>query len=190
MKPLLDEEKIEGTKEFYMKIHNVEMEYLEYWKENTLWHWEYWLSVFLTLFPWVLWIMFRKRGSEARLLLAGSIVIIISSWLDFLGVILGLWHYTGKALPTIPTYVPWDITLLPVTIMFWLQYKPDANPFLKAIIFAGMTAFIGEPLFKWLGLYATDHWKAIYSFPIYIVIYLIVYRISIAKTFEPLAAKK
>jgi hypothetical protein len=186
MKPLLDEDKIKKTNEFYEQIHRIEMDHLAYWQENTLWHWEFWVSVLFSVVPWVIWFVFRKRGSEARLLLAGLFVILIASLLDFLGVVFGIWHYSGKALPIIPSYIPWDFTLLPVTVMFWLQIKPKSNPFLKAVIFAALCAFIGEYLFEWLGLYTPKEWRSIYSFPIYIVIYLIADRISRTGAFKPL----
>lgn len=186
MKPLLDEEKIKKSDEFYDKIHQVEMEYMKYWQESTLWHWDFWLSLLLVIVPWIVWFIVRKRGSEARLLLAGGFVLIISSWLDFLGIVLGLWHYSGKAIPTIPTYMPWDVSLLPVITMLWLQFKPTLPPLLKASIYAGLASFIGEPLFEWIGLYTSEKWNVFYSLPIYFVIYLIALRISKAKTFDTL----
>jgi hypothetical protein len=186
MKTLQDSEKIKDTHKFYEKFHQIEMDYKDYWLEHTLWHWEFWLSISLTIVPWILWFIFRKRGSEARLLLAGLFVICIASFLDFIGVASGLWHYSGKALPLIPTYMPWDFSLLPVTMMLWIQAKRHWNPFIKGFIYACLAAFVGEPLFEWIGLYQPTHWRSFYSFPIYIVLYLISHRISNSKTFDPL----
>ncbi|MFD2444092.1 CBO0543 family protein [Bacillus sp. CGMCC 1.16607] len=186
MAPLISEEEINRSDEFFEQIHKIEKEYFHYWIENTLWDWEFWLSIFLSVFPWIVWLIVRKRGSEARLLLAGSFALIIASWLDFLGIIFGLWHYSGRVLPTIPAFLPWDFSLIPVTLMLWLQFKPTYNPFLKAIIYSALSSFIGEPLFEWIGFYTEVNWSAFYSFPIYTVIYLIAYRISQAKTFDTL----
>jgi hypothetical protein len=186
MKSLIDEKEINESKKFFDRIHQVELDYVKYWTENTLWHWEFWVSWCLTIMPWVVWCLLRKRGSEARLLLAGSFGLIIASWLDFLGLLFGTWHYSGRALPTIPTFFPWDFSLIPVTIMLWLQYKPTLNPFIKAIIYSAMTSFIGEPLFEWIGFYTPIRWSVFYSFPIYFFVYLISYRISKAKTFDTL----
>lgn len=186
MKPLIGKGKIENSEEFFQRIHQVQVDYFNYWKEYTLWHWEFWLSVVLSIIPWFVWFILRKRGSEARLLLAGVFALSIASWFDFLGLIFGSWHYSGRVLPTIPSFFPWDFTLIPVTMMLWLQFKPTLNPFIKAVIYSALTSFIGEPLFEWIGLYTSVKWSVFYSFPIYIVIYLIAYRISIAKAFEPL----
>lgn len=186
MKPLINKEEIISSDKFFERIHQVEVDYVSYWKVHTLWHWEFWLSVALSIIPWIVWIILRKRGSEARLLLAGSFGLSVASWLDFLGLVFGFWHYSGRVLPTIPTFLPWDFTLIPVSLMLWLQFRPTLNPFLKAVIYSALTSFVGEPFFEWLGLYTIVKWSVVYSFPIYIFIYLIAYRISNAKSFEPL----
>jgi hypothetical protein len=69
--------------------------------------------------------------------------------------------------------MPWDFTLFPVSVMFLLQIKPKVRPIVKAIIFSGTNAFIFEPLFKWLDFYHPKKWIPIYSFIIYIFIYLL-----------------
>ncbi|MED4224422.1 CBO0543 family protein [Neobacillus cucumis] len=172
--------------EYFERIHQVQVEYLNYWKEHTLWHKDFWVALALTILPWLIWVLIRKRGSEARLLLAGGFGLIIATWFDFLGIVFGLWHYSGRLLPTIPTFFPWDYSLIPVSLMVSLQFKPHINRFLKAIIFSALTAFIGEPFFMWLGYYTEIKWSVLYSFPIYIVIYLITDRISRAKSFDAL----
>lgn len=186
MKSLISKEEIGKSEEFFQRIHQVEVDYFTYWKEHTLLHWEFWLSVALSIIPWLVWLLIRKRGSESRLLLAGGFTLCIASWFDFLGLVFGSWHYSGRALPTIPSFFPWDFSLIPVTMMLWLQFKPTLNPFIKAVIYSVLTSFIGEPLFEWIGLYTRVKWNVFYSFPIWIVIYLIAYRISKTKAFDPL----
>lgn len=73
--------------------------------------------------------------------------MLISSWLDYVGVTLGLWRYYNKLIPLMPDYIAWDFAHMPVTIMFFLQIKPQVNPIIKGLIFAGMTAFIARTNF-------------------------------------------
>lgn len=141
--------------------------------DHVLFTWQWWVALFLCIAPWVLWIIYRKKDSTWRLLSSGMFVMLISSWLDSVGSSFDFWHYHYDVLPTIPSYEPWDFTLMPVTIMFLLQIMPNINPFLKAVVFGILSAFVAEPFFTWIGLYHTENWKFIYSFPIYIVIYLI-----------------
>lgn len=90
LKPIQDPEKQKKVGEFYDKVVDTHYEYLDFWRENTLFHWDFWVTlVYFTLLPWVIWIKYRKKESTQRLLFVGFYVIIISSWLDFIGVTYG-----------------------------------------------------------------------------------------------------
>ncbi len=146
----------------------------------------WWLGIALSTLPWILWILFRKKDSTDRLMHAAFSVMLISSLLNTVGVQYHLWMYKFEVLPVIPAYEPWDFTLLPVSAMFLLQFKPHMHPFIKALLFGGITAFIGDPLFQWIGLYDPVNWKSIYSFPIYFIIYLIAHYLSRRQKFAKL----
>lgn len=110
-----------------------------------------------------------------RLLFVGFMVSLIAVALDVLGDQYGLWHYRFNVVPIIPTYFPWDLTLMPITVMFFLQITPKANPLLKSVVFALASSLIGEPVFYWMDIYNPIHWKFAYSIPIQIAIFLIAY---------------
>lgn len=170
--------------ELYDQITAIHSEKIKFWNENVLFTWQWWLGVVLTVVPWIVWFYFRKKESTYRLLTAGLFVICISTWLDYVGVSLGLWHYNYDVLPFLPSYLPWDFTLMPVIIMMLIQFKPRVTPFIKAIIFAGLSAFVGEPFFKWIRTYDPEQWEYIYSFPFFVIIYLIAHFISSRKQFD------
>jgi hypothetical protein len=73
--------------------------------------------------------------------------MIIAALLDILGAQMGLWHYRYEVVPLLPSYFPWDFTLMPITLMLFIQIKPNRNPWMKAIIFALISSFIAEPFF-------------------------------------------
>jgi len=187
MNTLQSKEKMKQVGEFYQEVSTANQHYLKYWLDHTLFHWDFWLSLILfSIVPIIFWIKIRKKESSNRLLFTGMVVFIISSWLDFLGVVYGKWYYTGKVIPSIPSYVPWDWIILPVFVMTLIEIKPKSSPFLKGLIFASVSTFIGEPLFLWLGFYVIEDWNIQYSFPIYLIIYLFSNRISKIKNFEPI----
>ncbi|WP_134704487.1 CBO0543 family protein [Ammoniphilus sp. YIM 78166] len=157
---------------------------VQVWIAEIVFTWRWWIGLGLTIIPWVIWILFRKKESTWRLMCAGFAVIIMSSWGDFIGISTGSWYYKWEVIPTIPTYLPYDFTLLPVMVMFFLQYKPDMNPLSKAVVFAAIVAFMGERFFIWLDVYEPKGWKHIYSFPIFIIIYLIAHYICTRKFYE------
>ena len=168
----------------YEKLESIHQGKRQLWVSDVVFTWQWWLAVFLTIAPWVLWVHVRKKQSTYRLLCAGLFVIIVCSWLDVTGVTFGLWHYNFDVFPMMPAYSPWDFTILPVLVMLLIQYKPKTNPIIKAVIFGGSSAFVGEPVSQWLRLYDPHNWTSLYSFPIFMIIYLIAHLISSRKAFE------
>ncbi len=143
------------------------------WFTDCFLTWQWWLSLALFVIPWVLWIKFRKKESTGRLLFAALIIIVISTHLDTIGVLLGIWSYNIDIILIFPCLVIFDLSLLPVATMFFLQYKPNFNPFIKAVIYSGIASFIFQPLFTWLRFYNPQYWRHYYSFPIFILLYLL-----------------
>ncbi|HEU5139107.1 MAG TPA: CBO0543 family protein [Bacillales bacterium] len=180
-------DQIDTIHKAYKALYEVNQAMTQVWVTDSLFAWQWWLQVGLTLVPWTVWLIFRKRDSTDRLLYAGFFAMLVSSWLDFEGVSLGLWSYEYSLIPTMPTFIPWDFSLIPVTIMFLLQVKPNLNPVIKAIFFAGMTCCVGEPIFKWVNVYNPEGWKYIYSFGIYGLIYLATHYVSRRTNFANLA---
>ncbi|RBW67832.1 CBO0543 family protein [Bacillus taeanensis] len=161
----------------------------EVWQEYVIFTAHWWAGIFLTIIPWILWIFFHKKESTNRMLFVGFFIMLISSFLDFLGVRLGLWLYYYDIIPFIPAYFPWDCTLIPVLVMFFIEVKPKTNPLLKALLFGSLTAFVAEPLFEFVGLYKPLKWEHIYSFPIFTSLYLIAHFLSKRKNFQELVNK-
>jgi len=56
--------------------------------------------------------------------------------------------------------------------------------FLKAAFFSLFSAFIGEPLFGWLGFYENVYWEYYYSVPILFLIYLAAHSLSNRTSFN------
>lgn len=155
--------------------HDANMELLHHWLSHGVFSWTWWICTALTILPWLFWFSVKKSDSTDRLLYSGFSIIILSSYLDMLGMSMGLWGYDCQIVPTIPPYMPWDFTLMPVVSMLFYQYKPNVHPFLKSVVFSAIGSFIVQPLFEWIGIYDPKGWKNYYSFPILIGIYLIGY---------------
>lgn len=159
---------------------------LDLWTEHVVFSWRWWLLAILTIAPWIIWWKLRKKESTHRLLLVGFFVMFLSVWMDNLGAKLGWWYYTYEVLPITPAYKPWDISLMPVFIMFFLQYKPYISPLIKAGIYALIVSFGAEPFFMWLGYFKYPNWEYIYSYFIYYAIYLIAHFFSTRDKFAQL----
>jgi hypothetical protein len=165
-------EKIDRVGEFFERFQTLHEEYGRFWLEETFLHWDWWGSIFLGVAPWIFWIFYRKKESTHRLLYAGVFIMLISLILDYIGVALGLWYYSGKDTPSFPGWSPYNFCMLPVSIMFLIQTKPHIAAWKKGLFYGALTAYVGEPLFVWAGYYVMDGWKYTYSIPIYALIYL------------------
>jgi hypothetical protein len=75
---------------------------------------------------------------------------------------------------------------MPVSVMILLQFFPKINPWLKAIFFAFLTSYIGEPFFNWLGIYEPHAWRYSYSVPIQFILFMSAYWLSQRSKFSPL----
>lgn len=185
----MSSEFIKKLEEAYGLIKQANSEMIKLWLDNTLFTWRWWLGLAMFTIPWVLWLIFRKKESTYRLLFSGIIALLISSWLDIVGILFGLWSYHADLVPFSPAFIPWDFTLIPVITMFFLQYKPEINPFLKSIVYTIIGSFAFQPLMQWLGFYNPKHWKHYYSLPILMLIYLAAHWFSRRPHFEKLTEK-
>jgi hypothetical protein len=176
----------EGAKKTYDLLQQTTNLHIEYWTQHVFLSWLWWLAVILTIVPWILWWKFRKKESTHRLLFAGFFSIFVAIWLDNIGTQLGFWYYKYEVIPFTPSFKPWDISLMPVLTMFFLQINPKANVYIKGLIYSGIISFIAEPFFMWIGYFEYPHWNYIYSFAIYFFIYLIAHFVVTRNKFEKL----
>lgn len=165
-------EYIKQLEDVYTLIKKSNDQMIQLWLQGTVFTWRWWIGIGLTIIPWVIWFFLVKKRSVDRLLYCAFFVILISSWLDVVGILLGAWSYYYSVVPLSPSFIPWDFTLMPVTIMLFLQIKPKGNKYFKAILFSIMGAYVAQPIFVWLNLYNPKGWQHYYSIPIFILIYL------------------
>lgn len=175
----------EQAQALFWKLHEAHIEYLHLWENGILWSWRWWIALGLIIIPWIVWLVVRKKDSTDRLLYAGFASILLSSYMDMVGVVLGLWSYPTSVFPLMPSYIPLDCSTVPVATMLFIQLFPKVKPFYKALLYGAIGAFCFEPLTDWVGLYNRQQWKSIYSFPILVLIYLICNYISKKNNFTP-----
>ncbi|MGN7942496.1 MULTISPECIES: CBO0543 family protein [Bacillaceae] len=162
----------------YSKYQDSHNSFVDTWQQMILYSARWWLGLALSILPWLLWWKLHNKSYTGDLLRAGFFMAIISLILDSIGLQLGLWIYPYNMFPFITGYFPWDLTLLPVSIMFFIEYKPKWSPLFKGILYGLFAAFIGEPIAMALDLYKPVHWSNFYSFPIYILLFLLSNKIA------------
>lgn len=176
----------EQVQTLYYSLHKVQLNYFDLWKKNILFTWRWWFCLALIIIPWILWFIVRKKNSSDRLLYAGFLSLILSSFLDMVGVVLALWSYPVALLPLMPGYIRYDFSVFPVVTMMFIQFFPKVKSIYKAIVFGMLGAFVFEPLMNWIGLYNRQGWKPYYSFPILFAIYLLCHHLAKRSKFDPI----
>lgn len=96
----------------YLKFHETVLKFNDLWYNHSLFTWRWWLGINLIILPWIIWYFLRKKESSGRLLSAGLFAIIISSFLNIVGVSMHLWGYPVRPLPIILPYDA-DNTIFP-----------------------------------------------------------------------------
>jgi hypothetical protein len=172
------------------QIHKLIIKKIEIWSDYVLFSGLWWFGVAMSIIPWIIWFVIRKKNSTDRIFYTGLFVMDISLALDIVGDQLSLWHYRYNVIPIVPTYFPWDITLMPVSVMVFLQVKANWHPLIKAILFAFFSAYLAEPFFHWLGIYVPTKWRYTYSVPIQVFIYLAAHYLSRREKFAPFYKKR
>jgi hypothetical protein len=173
----------------FLEYHEAFEHRMSAWRHEVLFTWEWWLGVIFTIIPWILWLVLRKKDNTDRLFYAGLFVGLITVTLDNIGFQLGLWEYFKPVMPAIPSYIPFDYGLMPVIVMLLIQFFTNKNPWMIGFFFAVLAAYVGEPIFEWLNIYTSVHWRHIYSIPFYTVIYWGAFKIYRRKFFEKIPVK-
>jgi hypothetical protein len=152
--------------------------------EAFMFTWQWWIALGMIIIPWMIWGVFRKRESSARIFSAGLLMMVLAEILDTFGVSFGKWAYPVKVIPVATINFSFRLSVLPVFLMLLLQYKPGFNPFIKAVFFAGLGAYVGLPVLGMMDLYKKVNWAYTYSFLILIAFYLLSHWFSRLNSFE------
>ena len=147
----------------------------EHWIHYEAYTMIWWLLLCLWILPWIVWFALIDRQRIIEIYSYGITIMFITTLLDTIGSVEGLWAYPLKIIPHMPELEPIDWAILPVTYMLIYQYFPRWKEFIIIhIILAALYSFVGEPfLINVLKIYLLLNWKSIYSFPIYLLLAII-----------------
>lgn len=146
--------------------------WLDYWSQEVVFTYQWWIMIFLLIIPFFLWWRLVDKTRIIEISMVGLIASSIAFILDQIGSSLGYWTY-----PYTLTHLErdlWavaDFSILPFFYMIIYQWFPKWKTYiLGIIIFALFSAFVGENIFQWLGIYVMLKWKHIYSIPGYVLL--------------------
>jgi hypothetical protein len=151
--------------------HEIVKQDINNWLNNELFTWNWWVLVAFIVIPSIIWIRVVDRKRILEILLFGTLVIILTSFLDAIGVDLMFWVYPVQFIPLTPRSLPFDVFMVAITYMLLYQFFIKWKSYINALVIMAFTfAFIGEPISKYLNLVYYIKWKYHYSFLYYIVL--------------------
>lgn len=147
----------------------------QYWMDHVLFTFNWWLLLGIFIAPWLIWWKLVDKNRIREILLYGFVIMVLSSILDDLGIASLLWVYPYQLLQILDRLNAIDLTTLPVMYMLIYQYFPKWKSFFMAHVLLGFfSAFVAEPILVRMNIYMPLLWKFIYSFPIYIIMAMLV----------------
>lgn len=148
---------------------------ITHWLDNELFHFNWWISLILTILPLYIWWKLVDKSRVFKILTFGLMIGAVSITLDIAGINLVWWGYPNRLLPIIPPIFPFDISIVAVSNMLIYQYFRTWKSFLKAkLVLATTYSFIAEPLLVILGFYELYTWKYWYSFVGYFIMAVLI----------------
>lgn len=160
------------TFEQVLEAQNISIDYqIQHWLRYELFTPQFWLLIAMMIVPWFIWWRLADKSRLLEIVVYGLLIHSAVTVLDEVGCQLNLWEYLYDVEPFFPRLIPMNFTCLPIVYMLIYQYYPQWKQFVLAnTVLAAAMAFIGEPLFVSIGIYVMLLWKHWYSFPIYILI--------------------
>lgn len=160
--------------QYYQKIDHLDFQLknmqMDYWQHHVFLSFQWWILLFALVFPWIFWFIFVDKQRIKDILLFGTILSLLIALMDELGVSLDFWSYPYKLIQILPNLVAVDFGLIIVVHMLIYQHFTSWKGFITVnVVVALLYSFIGEPITVKLDIYQLDHWKYIYSFPIYVI---------------------
>jgi hypothetical protein len=150
------------------KLHHLS---LTQWKQESMFTWEWWLLVGLTVIPLIIWWKTVDKKRAYEIAFYGCMINIFALILDDLGTNLLWWGYPIGLIPVMPPLLTADSILVPIIFMMVYQKYSVTGKllFISNVVTGAFVAFVAEPIFVWVGYYQLLKWNFIYSFLFYIL---------------------
>lgn len=147
----------------------------EYWRHENLFTFNWWLLVILTIVCFVVWWIMVDKSRLSIIMLYGRFVSGICLFGDLMGSQHMLWSYSTTVFPLVDPIVVTDAVMLPcIYSLVYQKFTTWGRFFIALIIMSTGFSFVFESVMVWMKIYVPHHWRHVYSFPIYIVIGLLV----------------
>jgi hypothetical protein len=109
-----------------MTLHN--LVYIK-WIVDDVFSPKWWGFVALIAFSYILCFSLLDKRRFTQILLFGSLITVLTIVFDIFGSNFNLWSYKSRLIPTIPSPVVYDLTIVPLYYMLVYQYSKNWKNF-------------------------------------------------------------
>ena len=149
--------------------------HIEEWLNNDVLKHRWWVLLLLLVLSAVLWWAIVDKSKLTDACLYAAIMLIFALGLVEYGEELTLWDYPTDILSIFPPVSSINLIVLPLSYSILYQRFSQGKRFFAAtLLLTAFICFILEPLLAWAGLYQLLHWHYYFSFPLYVVVAMIV----------------
>lgn len=147
----------------------------DHWTNNTLFTLKWWFMVATVIIMLAIWYKLSDKKRFNEISLAGFITAVLVFLFNTTGVEMTLWAYKAQIFGLVRTWSLFELINISVLVMLLYQYFVEWKKYLIAVIVAGaIGSFIVQPLLIHFEIFKLVNWRNLYSFPIYILIGIIV----------------
>lgn len=150
---------------------------LEKWIESSLFSAHWWITLFISLFFLIVFILLIDRNRKQEIILAFLISFIFIGMVNEIGYYFNLWDYPTEFIVFLQTFNAVDFLSVPIVITLLYQFFSRWKYFLIAnVITSSIMGFIAIPIFTFFGFYEINNekWGLFQSFLLLFIITLVV----------------
>jgi hypothetical protein len=141
-----------------MTLHN--LVYIK-WIVDDVFSPKWWGFVALIAFSYILCFSLLDKRRFTQILLFGSLITVLTIVFDIFGSNFDLWSYKSRLIPTIPSPVVYDLTIVPLYYMLAYQYSRNWKTFfIWNAVTAGIIGFAYFPFLSAIQVVVLgEHWS-------------------------------
>ncbi|MFE8701541.1 CBO0543 family protein [Cytobacillus sp. FJAT-54145] len=138
---------------------------MELWTKHVVFSWKWGLLVMICLASILVLIVLIKRESILQTVAYLGVIYVMNKNLDDVGTALDWYDYRIQLEPIIPTMLPANLFIFPISLSLLYQTFMRWKSFIIALVsFSLFSAYIALPILKYLEIYTTKTWNSHYSF--------------------------
>ncbi|QGQ94040.1 hypothetical protein EHS13_03495 [Paenibacillus psychroresistens] len=159
-------DKLEEVRKGYLDLYH------EYWLNNVLFSFDWWLLLTISIVPWIIWWKIVDKSKLTQIVLYGFFVSMEAVLLDIFLTNLIKWGYQSTFIYLLqPISSPYDLSFLPVVFMLIYQKFAKWKGYLiTCISVSAVLTFILEPLLDWMNIIKKYNISFFYLFLFYTLI--------------------